>query len=58
MTKTGQEGFNPFAIGQLPAFEVTGDSLVRAADFLPKDRLNAFLFWLTLSWIKHLSCSA
>ena len=33
MAKTGQDGFSPFAVGQLPAFEVTGDSLARAADF-------------------------
>ena len=33
MAKTGQEGFGPFAVGQRPAFEVTEDSLARAADF-------------------------
>ena len=33
MAKTGQEGFSPFAVGQLSAFEVIGDSLARTADF-------------------------
>ena len=44
MAKTGQEGFSPFAVGQLPAFEVTGDSLARAADFFTQRLVNAFLF--------------
>jgi len=40
MTKTGQEGFSPFAVGQLPAFEVTGDSLARAADFFTQRQVK------------------
>ena len=40
MAKTGQEGFSPFAVGQLPAFEVTGDSLARAADFFTQRQVK------------------
>ena len=40
MTKIGQEGFSPFAVGQLPAFEVTGDSLARAADFFTQRQVK------------------
>ena len=40
MTKTGQEAFSPFAVGQLPAFEVTGDSLARAADFFTQRQVK------------------
>ena len=40
MTKIGQEDFSPFAVSQLPAFEVTGDSLARAADFFTQRQVK------------------
>ena len=40
MAKTGKEGFSPFEVGQLPAFEVTGDSLARAAGFFTQRQVK------------------